>query len=430
MDFSIILAALVFATVYGMIIVRNVRGIHFPIWLTMSFGALSVLALNLISPENAYYAINFEMLAFLFGMFALVAGLETSGFLKYVTTKILARARTPNGIIFFILVVLGVLSAFLINDTIALAATPVVIGLATQMKIRPTPLLITLAFGITIGSMLTPIGNPQNLLISLGSGMDYPFLNFVLYLGGPTISCLFVTYFIIVKFYKKQLNSIVIPSSQITTVVEYPYLAKIPIITTVSVIVTFFALGITRSLGFETHIHFSHVALFGGLLLLAVSKQRKKIFAEINWKIIVFFMAMFVFMAAMWESQLIEILSSFLPPLNAGDDFSTMIGITVTSVSLSQVMSNVPFVAVYVPVMNSLGFDGQDTVFWITLAAASTLAGNLTILGAASNILIIEEAEKRNTRAFGFWEFLKIGSVVTVTNIAVLCVFLSMYLLL
>jgi len=102
-------------------------------------------------------------------MFILVSGLESSGMLNCMVNRILSFAKTPNHILFFILFVMGLMSAFLINDIIALVATPIVIGLAKSMNIRPAPMLISLAFGITIGSMMTPMGNPQNLLISLHS---------------------------------------------------------------------------------------------------------------------------------------------------------------------------------------------------------------------------------------------------------------------
>lgn len=428
LDFSSILALVVFVGVYGVIMVRNVRGIRIPIWVAMGIGAIAVLILQMISPMQAYDAINFEVLMFLFGMFVLVSGMESSGLLRYVTIKILKCAKTPNRVLLFILLALGLMSAFLINDTVALVATPIVIGIARQMRITPTPLLISLAFGITIGSALTPIGNPQNLLVALDSGMASPFWNFVLYLTAPTLACMGTTYFILARFYKTPLSAAVMPSTFATVgvVTDLP-LAKISSIITMLVIVGFFVVGLVSTMDWLSWINFSHVALAGGLALLIASRHRKKIFLEVNWRIIAFFTAMFVFMAAMWDGGIIEVFASFFPSAGPSGGTHSLLNILVTSTGLSQVMSNVPFVAVYLPVMQSLGYGGQDTLFWIALASASTLAGNLTILGAASNIIILEAAEKKKEHAFSFWEFFKVGSIVTAINLAILFVFLVAY---
>src|ERR671929_847390 len=92
---------------------------------------------------------------------------------------------------------MGLLSAFLVNDTIALLGIPLVVYVARHAGIRPVVLLLALAFGITVGSVMTPIGNPQNLLIALQSGIPLPFTDFILYLSIPTMVNLFVTYFLL-----------------------------------------------------------------------------------------------------------------------------------------------------------------------------------------------------------------------------------------
>jgi Na+/H+ antiporter NhaD/arsenite permease-like protein len=98
--------------------------------------------------------------------------------------------------------------------------------------------------------------------------------------------------------------------------------------------------------------------------------------------------------------------------------------ISAASIGISQVLSNVPFVALYNFVMLDSGVTGQHVDQWMMLAAASTIAGNLTILGAASNVIIVEAAEARGVRAFSFLEFFKVGSIVTAANLAVYYVFI------
>lgn len=425
--FVSVASIVVFVVVYGLIAVRNIRGIIFPMWAIMLAGSLVVLLLQIIPLDKAYQSINFDVIFFLIGMFILVSGLEASGLLKYITIKILEHAKTPDLVLWFILLVLGVLSAFLINDTVALVATPIVLGIAKQMRVKSAPLLITLAFGITIGSVMTPIGNPQNLLISLSSGMEYPFLTFLQYLAAPTLACIGSTYLIVKRIYKKELAH-AIPSKLIATkdLITDHHLAKTSSAITMIVIVGFFAVGFVKAFGIQTGLNFSHIALIGGLILFAASAKRKEILRGVNWKIIVFFMSMFVFMGGMWYGGTIELFSSAFPHLNRNDP-SSVLNIVLTSVGLSQLMSNVPFVSIYLPVLHNLGYASQDTLAWMALAGASTLAGNLTILGAASNVIILEAAEKRKEKAFSFIEFLKAGSIVTAANITILYAFLLAY---
>lgn len=424
-----ILALGIFGLVYGLIAFRNVRGLKIPIWVSMSLGAVLVLALQMISPQQALDAINFDVLVFLFGMFVLVAGLESSGLLSYLTLWLLQYVSSPSRMLWFVMIAFGVMSAFLINDTVALVGVPILIGIAKQMNIRVGPLLICLAFAVTIGSMMTPIGNPQNLLISLDSGMAFPFWTFLQYLALPTIACLVASVFILRKYYGKMFASCMIPTISATrNTITNPTLAKHSSIITGVILVGFLTVGLFKHVipGFE--LNFAHVALAGGIILLISSKDRLQVIRQVNWKIIVFFVSMFVFMGAMWSSGIIEFISDAFPSIDPKNPESSILGIVLSSLGLSQIMSNVPFVAIYTGVMHNAGFTGLDVIPWIALAGASTLAGNLTILGAASNVIIIEAAEKRKSESFSFLEFFKIGSIITGACVAILCVFLFLYL--
>ncbi len=136
---------------------------------------------------------------------------------------------------------------------------------------------------------------------------------------------------------------------------------------------------------------------------------------------------MFVFTAALWTSGLIpEIMSNIQNPLpDHNNNIRNNAIISIVSVTFSQILSNVPFVTLYNNVMISNGFNADDVSEWMMLAAASTIAGNLTIFGAASNIIIIEAAESRGVKAFSYSEFLKIGFIVTVANLAVYYLFIT-----
>ncbi|HEV8387427.1 MAG TPA: hypothetical protein VGQ03_07375, partial [Nitrososphaera sp.] len=130
-------------------------------------------------------------------------------------------------------------------------------------------------------------------------------------------------------------------------------------------------------------------------------------------------------MSAMWSSGAVSmIFGTILPNPDPEDLVQSANVISAASIGMSQVLSNVPFVTIYNFVMTDSGVTGAHVDQWMMLAAASTIAGNLTILGAASNIIVIEAAEARGIPVFSYFEFFKVGSIVTAVNLAVYYVFI------
>src|SRR5690606_16125513 len=114
------------------------------------------------------------VLLFLFGMFVMGRALEESGLLAELTFRTMRRAKTASALIATFLVATGLASAVLMNDTLAVVGTPVAVSLARSHGLPPKMLLLGLAFAVTTGSVLSPIGNPQNLLIALHGGLIGP----------------------------------------------------------------------------------------------------------------------------------------------------------------------------------------------------------------------------------------------------------------
>ncbi|MGB7956918.1 MAG: SLC13 family permease [Candidatus Nitrosopolaris sp.] len=168
------IALAIFAVVYALIIVGRTKRYHIPIWVSMLIGAFLMIVFQVIGLEAAFKAINLDVIGFLFGMFSIVTSLDKSGVLRLVAMKMLSTANSLNSLLMIFVVGMGILSAFLVNDTIALLGIPLIIYISKQVGIRPLVLLIALAFGISVGSTMTPIGNPQNLLIAIQSGISLP----------------------------------------------------------------------------------------------------------------------------------------------------------------------------------------------------------------------------------------------------------------
>ena len=150
------------------------------------------------------------------------------------------------------------------------------------------------------------------------------------------------------------------------------------------------------------------VAIVGALPVLVLSDRRIRILRGIDWTTLVFFAAMFVLMSAVWDTGALQ-------SLMHGVNVRNLPVILVGSVLLSQVLSNVPAVALTIPLLLQAGADTADMT---ALAAGSTLAGNLFILGAASNVIIIQRAEKEGA-TLGFWQFSGRGIPLTVGSILV-----------
>jgi len=195
---------IVLALVIVLTAARRVGSLRLRIWQVMAGGALVVLVTGQISPVAALRAVNLDVMLFLAGMFVVGQALEESGYLALVTSRLFARARSANAVAFVVPLVMGTASALLMNDTVAIVGTPVVLALARSRGLSPKMALLALAFGVTIGSVPSPIGNPQNLLIALSAGMANPFLTFARHLALPSLVNLAVAGFLLRLYYPSE----------------------------------------------------------------------------------------------------------------------------------------------------------------------------------------------------------------------------------
>ena len=411
------LSIFILLIVFILIAIRQIGNIKLQIWQIMLFGALAVLITNQISLSNAFKSINLDVILFLFGMFVIGVALEESGYLSHLSYKYFKRAKTLNSLLLLILFGAGIASAFLMNDTLAIIGTPLVILLAKKHKINPKILLIALAFSVTIGSVMSPIGNPQNLLIAINGEVNNPFLTFFRYLIIPTIINLFLTFFIIKLFYKGHFNNEILNHSQ--EPIKDSKLAKLTKISLCLVISLVVIKILIVSFKFPFDFKLTYIALISALPIIIFSEKRISIIKKVDWYTLIFFAAMFILMQSVWDSGFFQ---SAISSMNLN---ITSIPIILTiSIILSQLISNVPMVALYLPSLLNLGASTKEM---IALAVGSTIAGNLLILGAASNIIIIQNAEKKSGETISFIEFAKIGIPLTIINSLVYWIFLVLF---
>ena len=408
------ISIIVLAIVFLLIAVRKIGRIRFQLWQIMLLGAIAVFVTLQISPLNALKAINLDVIFFLFGMFIIGRAMEESGYLAHLSYKFFRRAGSVDALILYILFGMGFLSAFLMNDTIAIIGTPVVLLLSKKSGVNTKLLLFALAFAVTIGSVMSPIGNPQNLLVAIDGKVANPFVTFLKYLAVPTVVNLLAAYIILKIYYRKHFNIKRIEATpEDITDKGLAKLCRLSLVLLIALVLVKIAIV---SAGVHIDFRLTYIALAAALPIIVFSPKRISIVKKIDWHTLIFFAAMFILMASVWSNFFQTRLDSM--HLNLASTSVVM----AMSVILSQFISNVPLVALYTPTLTHLGASTKELM---ALAAGSTIAGNLTILGAVSNVIIIHNAEKDSGATLTFLEFIRIGLPLTLINVFVYWVYLT-----
>lgn len=388
--------------VFLLIAFRRIGGIPVKIWQAMLGGAMVILLTGQMDPLTAFQAIDWDVMVFLFGMFVVGEALIMSGYLGALAYHGLHNIRSAEGLVLAVLLGGGVGSAILMNDTLAIVGTPLVLRLAREHRLEPRLLLMALAVAITTGSVMSPIGNPQNLLIAVGGPVPSPFLTFLQFLGIPTLISLGLAFLVLRLMMPQAFHTG--PLTHSTVQVTDPALAGLAR-AGILIILICITIKMARVVwGWEWEIPLSAIAILAAAPLLIFSPKRILLLQKLDWPTLIFFAAMFVLMAGVWQSG---ILQDWTARLHL--DLNMIPSIMGLSIILSQFISNVPLVALYLPLMG----DGQQALpALMTLAAGSTIAGNLLILGAASNVIIIQRAEQEG-QTISFVTFARIGLPLT-----------------
>lgn len=366
------------------------------------------------------------VLLFLFALFLFAGALERAGALDHLARWIVGRARNAVDLPAVLFVGLGVASAFLVNDALVLVGVPLLFSVARRIQVDARPLLLVLAYAVTVGSALTPFGSPQNLLISTSSGLPDPVAVFLRYLLLPTaLNFAFGAWYLRRTFASRMAPHedafrqvrdgapALFPSGGWRKrLLHYPVLWVFP--GTILVLVTF---DITAAITHGPVVPIWETALVGGVLLLLVSPGRSQIVQRANWTVLLLFVGLFVVVAGAVAGGVVGAAESYLPLPGPANTVGSLGAIVITSTLGSQVVSNVPWVALQIPLFVGLGYGSTTPIPWVALAAASTLAGNVTLLGAASNLIVVEQAEKGGI-SIRLGTFVRVGLPLAIFTLA------------
>lgn len=391
-------AAVIFLATYVAVALGGLPGLRLDRTGAAVVGAAFMVAFHVVTPEDAYRLVDLGTLVLLFGMMVVVAHLRLAGFFRWAGALVARHAATPRRLLAGVVAVAGLLSALFVNDTVCLALTPFVLETCAVLGARPTPYLLALATASNIGSVATLTGNPQNMLIGVASGI--PYRDFFLRLAPVALVGLLLDFAVIALVYRRELAGRFATPARVRSRV-HPFLLAKGLAASLAMLAFFFA-GANLSV----------VALTAGAALLLTRRVKsEKVFLEINWNLLTLFAGLFVVVGAAQRAGLAAAAFELLHAREA----HAVLPLTVVSAALSNLVSNVPAVMLFTPLVPELP-DPQSA--WLTLAMATTLAGNLTLVGSIAN-LIVAEGSRRSATPLTFAEYLKVGVPVTLLTLAV-----------
>jgi Na+/H+ antiporter NhaD/arsenite permease-like protein len=392
-------AILIFAATYTVMAVGKLPGFYLDRAGAALLGASLMIAAGVLSLGAALRAIDLATLALLLGMMIVVGNLRLSGFFRLVNNWVVTRAGHPLLLLLAVIAISGFFSAFLVNDAICLVLTPLVLDLVMRLKRRPVPYLLAIAMASNIGSTATITGNPQNILI--GSFSQIPYVNFAARLAPVAAIGLLLAFLLIAGLYpsefwtRERLRGVPAPAH------AHRPLAVKAVLVALALMAGFFAGQPPAKLAI----------IAGGFSLLTRAVKSRKIYGEIDWPLLLMFAGLFVVVAGFEKAALSPRLVAELTRGRLDHTGS----LSLVTALLSNLVSNVPAVLMLKPFVVRLP-DPHHA--WLVVAMASTLAGNLTILGSVANLIVVQWARARGV-PIGFWEYFRIGAPLTVLTILV-----------
>ena len=389
-------AIVVFCLTYVLISCRQLKVLPLNRPAAALLGTVLMVALGVMTPEQAYRAVDYDTLVLLLGMMIISAYLCLAGFFDWAADWILRRAQTAESLLVYLIFTSGILSALLVNDIVCLMLTPLVVAVMVRGKLPLPPYLLALAMSANLGSVATLVGNPQNMIIGHLSRMS--FLHYSAPMIPVALAGLIVQYAVLRFGFRKTLARTIIERPQANShQLDRPLLAL-----TFTVLIAVFV-------GFVAGLNLSWTALAGGALLMVLARRdTHPVLKLVDWHLLVFFAALFVVVDGLSSTGLPDEIYHKVGGLFGTSTNSQAWNLAWFSAVGSNLFSNVPFVLVagkWVP-----NFANGD-LMWKVMALATTFAGNLTIVGSVANIIVVESARGRVD--IGFWDYAKYGIPVT-----------------
>jgi len=406
-----IVATVIFAITYVLISGRQLKILPLNRPAAALLGAVLMVSTGVMTPERAYHAVNYDTLVLLLGMMLISAYLYLAHFFEWAADVVLKFSHTPQRLLLFLTLISGILSALLVNDTICLMLTPLVVAVIRRGKLPLLPFLIALATSANIGSVATLVGNPQNMII--GHFSRIPFSEFARSLAPAALVGLAINFGIVSFGFRKVLRAAAISREPHPIQKLDRGLFAIVCIVFVSIFLCFLA-----------GLNLAWTALAGAALVMVLARRdTHEVLKLVDWHLLVFFAALFVVVEGLSDTGLPDAIYRHLQPMFGAHATPQAWNLSWFAVAGSNVFSNVPFVLVagkWIPHF------ADPALMWKVLALATTFAGNLTIIGSVANMIVVESA--REHLEIGFWDYARFGIPITIlTTVAGTCALLMLH---
>ena len=396
-----LVAMVIFAITYILISGRQLKILPLDRPAAAVLGAVLMVATGVMTPERAYRAVNYDTLVLLLAMMLLSAYLYLAHFFEWAADAVLQISRTPQRLLLYLTLTSGTPSALLVNGTICLMLTPLVIAVIRRGKLPLLPYLIALATSANIGSAATLVGNPQNMII--GHFSHIGFARFSAALLPAAIVGLAINYLILRAGFRRVLREATIEGISHPV----PKVERGLFIIICLAFILIFACFIAGT-------NLAWTALAGASLVMVLARRNtREVLKLIDWQLLVFFAALFVVVDGLSDTGLPDAIYRHLQPLFGSSAPAQAWNFTWFSAAGSNVFSNVPLVLV---AGKWIARFAEPELMWKVLALATTFAGNLTIIGSVANMIVVESA--RDHIEVSFWDYTRYGIPITILTTA------------
>lgn len=375
------------------------------------------LASGEINPLFYVNFIDFNVIFLLIGMMLIVAISAKSGIFEWLAQKLVALARgRPAGILAILGIFTGVLSSMLDNVTTVILVMPITFSICEKLKTTPVPFLLAEIFASNIGGTATLIGDPPNIIIASAGNLS--FFDFVENLTTVVLLILVVTIFLMTILFRKDLRAdaklIAELAAQKGTSVKLNVPAAIRALCVLFLVVVCFVFQ--NEIGIPASITALSAAAF-----LMIFERPEALFKDLEWNTIFFFIGLFIIVGALEASGAIKVMADSMIEFTGGSQRETSMIILWGSGIISGIIDNIPYTATMSPLISEIEHElGRAYAYplWWSLSLGACLGGNMTIIGAAANVIVSSTAAKREIY-ISFWRFFAYGFLITMVSLII-----------
>jgi Na+/H+ antiporter NhaD/arsenite permease-like protein len=386
----------IFAVTYLVISGQRIPGVRLDRPSAALCGAVLMVVFGTLTHQEAYAAVDLDTISLLLGMMIISAYLAEAAFFRTLAHRATLHTHSARGLLVVVLLVAGLASTVLVNDTVCLMMTPVVVAVVRELELPLLPYLLAIASASNIGGVMTLTGNPQNMIIATAGHLSYA--HYALRMAPVALLGLALDAVLLLWMFRRELPRTPFATPQVPAPpVDRVLLAK--------------AFGVLAFVvaGFLGGRSMPGMALAGAAVLTLIARAAPRpVFARIDWSLILFFSGLFVVIKGAAKTGILESLYARFAPWLGDTAAQQLVSFGLFSEVASNLFSNVPYVLVardFVPRLANPEYQ------WIGLAMTSTLAGNLTLVGSVANLIVFELAGP--TAHIGFMRYFRFGLAIT-----------------